>query len=114
MDDLEEYYNARKQIASHIDNSYSINGEKRNSRVPKPPKPGEIIYCKMCGLAMMPEDFSKDKKIRKKEFKWQCHYACMKKAEELCDLKTVGLLAERQALANKYKEPVHKYRLPNK
>ena len=68
MDDLEEYYNARKQIASHIDNSYSINGEKRNSRVPKPPKPGEIIYCQRCGLAMMPEDFSKDKKIRKKEF----------------------------------------------
>ena len=88
--------------------------EARNSNVPKPPKPGEIMICQNCGKPMYPKDFSSNKTIRKKEFKWQCHYACMKKAEELCDLKTVGLLAERQALANKYKEPVHKYRLPNK
>lgn len=77
-------------------NKYKINQDGRNSKVPPPPKPGELIHCLYCGEVMYPEDFSKDKIIRKKEFKWQCHYRCMQKAYQMCDLKTPGLLSERK------------------
>lgn len=77
-------------------NKYKVNQDGRNSKVPPPPKPGELIHCLYCGEVMYPEDFSKDKIIRKKEFKWQCHYRCMQKAYQMCDLKTPGLLSERK------------------
>lgn len=63
---------------------------------PKPPKRGELIYCQWCGKPMYPQDFSKDPKIRKREFKWQIHYACEQKIWDFADRQTPGLLGERQ------------------
>lgn len=70
--------------------------EKRNGCVPTPPQPGDILYCQHCGKAMMPEDFSSNELIRRREFKWQLHHRCMLEIEALCDRQTVGLLSERQ------------------
>ncbi|OQY10702.1 MAG: hypothetical protein B6I28_00485 [Fusobacteriia bacterium 4572_132] len=71
------------------------NNDMRNSAVPTPPKPGEVIVCQICGKKMMPEDFSKNSIERKKEFKWQCHWECMQNKLDECDRKTPGLLSER-------------------
>lgn len=63
--------------------------------VPPPPKPGEIIICQQCGKPMLPEDFSKDPKIRRHEFKWHIHNACEQQIWDMVDRQTPGLLAER-------------------
>lgn len=68
----------------------------KNGNVPKPPKPGEIMYCQFCGKPMLPKDFSKNPIIRKREFKWQIHYACQEKMSALCDINTPGVIAERK------------------
>lgn len=79
----------------------ALNAEERkkgkNYMLPEPPKPGEYIYCQLCGKAMMPKDFNSDLKIRQKEFKWQMHWACQQAQFDRCDRGTPGLLAERQA-----------------
>lgn len=68
--------------------------------VPPPPKPGEYIICQICGKVMMPEDFSKDQKIRKHEFKWHIHYQCELNIFDQLDRETHGLLAERKSGSN--------------
>lgn len=68
----------------------------KNYMLPEPPKPGEYIYCRLCGKRMLPEDFNKDVKIRKKEFKWQMHWKCQQAQFDRCDRETPGLLAERE------------------
>lgn len=68
----------------------------RNYMLPPPPEPGVLIRCRICGKVMRPEDFNKDKKIRKREFKWQIHWACQQVQFDKCDLETPGLLAERK------------------
>lgn len=81
-------------------NSQDLVAEQRNkgknSLVPPPPKPGEIIICQHCGKPMYPEDFHSDPKIRRHEFKWHIHYACEQQIWELVDRQTPGLLAERK------------------
>lgn len=81
-------------------NSAAFEAEERkkgkNYMVPKPPKPGEVMICQQCGKPMYPEDFSKDEKTRRHEFKWHIHAACEKYIWDLLDLQTPGLLAERQ------------------
>ena len=67
----------------------------KNSMVPKPPPSGKYIICQHCGKPMLPEDFSKDKETRKKEFKWQMHMKCMEALLDECDRMTPGLLADR-------------------
>ena len=79
--------------------SVMVEEEKRkgaNYMVPPPPKPGEIIICQQCGKPMYPEDFSKDPKIRKHEFKWQIHHSCEQQIWDLVDRQTPGLIAERK------------------
>ena len=74
------------------------NEEKRKGQgymVPPPPKPGELIICQQCGKPMYPEDFSKDPKIRKHEFKGHIHHACEQQIWDLVDRQTPGLLSER-------------------
>jgi hypothetical protein len=68
---------------------------KRNSVVPRPPRPGEIIICQHCGQPMLPKDFSKDPEIRKQEFKWHIHDKCKQELLNLVDRATPGLIAER-------------------
>lgn len=68
----------------------------QNYMVPPPPAPGEVIICQECGQPMYPEDFSKDPKIRRHEFKWHMHWACEQKIWEKVDRLTPGLLAERK------------------
>ena len=86
-----------KQIAEMQDELRNIENEKgQNWMLPEPPKPGELIYCNICGKPMYPKDFSKDPKIRKREFKWQIHYACQEKMSALCDINTPGVIAERK------------------
>ena len=70
-----------KELAAYVAamQEQSLQEEKtkgENYMLPKPPKPGEIIYCQICGRPMLPQDFSKDPKIRKREFKWHIHNAC--------------------------------------
>lgn len=72
--------------------------EARNSNVPKPPKPGEVMICQNCGKPMYPKDFSSNKTIRKKEFKWQMHWNCMQMLIDMCDRKTPGLMSERKGM----------------
>lgn len=60
-------------------------------------KPGETVYCLLCGQPMhYPKDFSSDPKIAQREFKWQCHSNCMKLAELQCDKATPGIMRERE------------------
>lgn len=72
----------------------------KNYLVPPPPKPGEIMICQHCGKPMMPEDFSKNEKIRRHEFKWHLHWACEQALLDLVDRQTPGLLAERKSGIN--------------
>lgn len=72
------------------------NKNNNKSCLPKPPKKGEIMYCQVCGKAMLPKDFDKNPIIRKKEFKWQTHYKCQQESFKRCDLNTQGLMAERK------------------
>ena len=81
----------------------------RNYRVPPPPKRGEIMICQHCGKPMLPEDFSKDEKIRKHEFKWQIHHKCEEQLWHLVDMETPGLLAERQNGINLGRFNIGKY-----
>jgi hypothetical protein len=67
----------------------------KNSRVPPPPEPGKYIVCQNCGKVMLPQDFSKDKNERRKEFKWQMHIACINSLLDECDRMTPGLMSER-------------------
>lgn len=78
--------------------------------VPPPPKPGEYIICQMCGKPMLPEDFSKDPKIRKHEFKWHVHWDCEQNVFNQLDRGTPGLIAERESGTNlnAYKSAVSK------
>lgn len=62
------------ELAEWVASNNATNNLQRG--VPEPPKPGELIVCQMCGQTMKPEDFSKDKKIRKYEFKWHIHWRC--------------------------------------
>lgn len=65
---------------------------------PKPPKRGEIIKCLVCGRPMPPSEFSTNPIIRKREFKWQCHDACMQNMFATCDKETPGLITERKGI----------------
>lgn len=72
------------------------NSFAQNMRLPKPPKPGEIMICQMCGQPMLPEHFSKNIVKRKREFKWHVHDACFSAMDNLCDRSVPGLLQERK------------------
>jgi hypothetical protein len=72
----------------------SIAEKPKNYLVPKPPKKGQYIICQWCGQKMLPEDFSKDPKIRKWEFKWQLHWKCREAALHECDEQS-GILEDR-------------------
>lgn len=80
------------ELLSYLKNT-DLN--KRNSCVPEPPKPGEVMICQGCGKPMLPKDFSDNELIRKREFKWQMHNKCMQEMEAKCDRQTPGLLSER-------------------
>lgn len=80
-----------------LDNNGSVNSFTNNgSRVPTPPKRGEIIICQMCGQPLLPEHFSKDEFKRRREFKWHIHPQCFMQMEEMADRGVPGLLAERK------------------
>lgn len=82
----------------------------RDWMVPPPPKPGEYIICQVCGKIMYPQDFSKDKKIRKHEFKWHVHWNCEQNIFDQLDRGTPGLIAEREdgSYLNGYREAISK------
>ena len=87
-----------------------VNEEKQKGAgylVPPPPKPGEVIICQQCGKPMYPEDFSKDPKIRKHEFKWHIHHACEMQIWDLVDRQTPGLMAERKNGVPNVQKPMH-------
>lgn len=81
----------------------SMDDEKliTGSCIPRPPKKGEKMRCQQCGKVMLPKDFSTNPLIRKREFKWQMHNACMISISEQCDLKTRGLVQERKQAQEK-------------
>lgn len=98
--DYKDYTNGNEELtntgADTQEYLKNINPNKRNSCVPPPPKPGEIMYCQMCRKPMMPEDFSSDIKKAKYEFKFQVHWACKIAVDEYLDRITPGLLSERK------------------
>ena len=89
-EELAEWVKAQQAQLSEVEKA-----KGKNYMLPKPPAPGEYIYCKVCGKVMMPEHFSKDPVIRKKEFKWQIHWECQEAQFRRCDMETPGLLSER-------------------
>lgn len=87
-----------------------VNEERRKGAgylVPPTPKAGEVIICQQCGKPMYPEDFSKDPKVRRHEFKWHIHAACEKQIWDLVDRQTPGLLAERTNGVPRLEKPMH-------
>lgn len=89
-----------KQLAEYVKaiQEQSVQEELskgKNYMLPKPPAPGEYIKCQICGEIMLPEHFSKDPKIRKREFKWHIHWVCEQNVWNQLDRQTPGLLAER-------------------
>lgn len=84
-----------KQMQSQLEEQEISKG--KNYMLPEPPKPGEYMRCRICGQIMMPQDFSKDPKIRKQEFKWQHHDNCKQIMFERCDRETPGLMSERKS-----------------
>jgi hypothetical protein len=101
-EDLAQYVAANTQVLTEAENK---KGAGR--LVPPPPKPGEIIICQQCGKPMYPQDFSKDPKIRRHEFKWHIHYACEQEIWDLVDRQTPGLLAERTNGVPQSRRPMH-------
>lgn len=80
-----------------LDNNGSvISYTSKGSRIPEPPKRGEIIICQMCGQPLLPEQFSKDPIKRKREFKWHIHPQCFEAMNNMADQGVPGLLAERK------------------
>lgn len=69
-----------------------------DSRVPKPPGKGEVMICQICNKPIMPEQFSRDKYKRKKEFKWHIHPTCFEYIDKMADKSVPGLLNERRYL----------------
>lgn len=74
----------------------NVSPDRKNSMVPPPPKPGELMYCQICRQPMYPEEFSKDLATRKREFKWQVHDKCRTFIDKYLDIQTQGLMAERK------------------
>lgn len=104
-----------EQLAQYVAANASILTAEDKSKgkdwmVPPPPKPGEFIVCQICGKTMMPEDFSKDQKIRRHEFKWHIHWDCEQGIFNQLDRGTPGLIAERKdgSYLNGYKANVAK------
>lgn len=90
-------YDMSESLADSIEKDvHSFVKDTRNCGLPTPPKPGEIMYCQYCGKPMLPQHFSKNKVIRKREFKWQIHNECFMEMDKMADLKTHGLIAERK------------------
>lgn len=97
-----------RHVASITDNLVQQERQKGKDRlVPPPPKKGEFIICQQCGKPMLPEDFSKDPKIRKHEFKWHIHHACEENIWDLVDRQTPGLVAERKNGVPSMQKPMH-------
>lgn len=84
-----------------------VDPYKKNSAVPPVPKPGEIMHCQICRKPMLPEDFSKDPAIRKREFKWHVHEACRNYiVNDYLDRITPGIMAERNPNKKNILKPI--------
>lgn len=82
-----------------LDNNSTVGNYTANgSKVPEPPKRGEVLICQMCGKPLLPEHFSKDPFKRKREFKWHIHPECFESMEQMADRGVPGLLAERKKI----------------
>lgn len=68
---------------------------KKGIKVPDPPKRGELMVCQICGKHILPEQFSKDERQRKREFKWHIHSSCYEKTQNYIDKCVPGLERER-------------------
>ena len=80
-----------------IDNNSTVTSfTKGKQKFPTPPKKGELMYCQMCGKPMLPEEFSKNEILRKREFKWQIHARCFDELDNITDRSVPGLMAERK------------------
>jgi len=94
-DERREYLTNMKQAEETAAFTRNVDPMSRGSMLPHPPKPGELIYCQICRKAMLPKDFSEDPGMRRREFKWQIHAACMNEMFDMCDRSTPGLMGER-------------------
>lgn len=83
-------------INMYLDNRSTSSYIGNGTKVPAPPKKGEILICQMCGQPLLPEHFSKDERKRKREFKWHIHPQCFDTMDEIADRSVPGLLAERK------------------
>lgn len=97
---LIEYFNTMNNASSNSDGTSAflknVSMERKNVMLPKPPRPGEIIHCQVCGQAMYPKDFSPNLAVRKREFKWHIHNKCFEQMGNLADRSTPGLMSERK------------------
>jgi hypothetical protein len=94
---------SNEELAEYVAQSSTGTTEEDKQKgkdwmLPPPPKKGEVIHCRICGKAMLPKDFSKNEFERKKEFKWQIHWACLENMFDQCDRATPGLIDERNGM----------------
>lgn len=101
--EYDKYENEWENNASQSQ-QFMYNGTK----MPAPPKPGEIMVCQFCGKPIMPNELSKNKTMRKREIKWHLHPECVIEMERRTEIETPGLVGEREA-ARKRMEKKHDY-----
>ena len=101
-----------EELAKHVAAIASELTEREKQKgkdylAPPPPKKGALIICQQCGKPMLPQDFSKDPKVRRHEFKWHIHSACEQSIWDLVDRQTPGLMAERKNGVPSMDKPMH-------
>lgn len=77
-------------------------------RLPKPPKPGELIICQFCGEPIYPKELSRDKDIRKKELKWHYHNRCIIGVAFQADYQTKDIWRDRYSNKDSFHTKVAK------
>lgn len=83
-------FTTQEMTDEQLDTDYSSN-----SKLPKPPKPGELMICQFCCNPIYPEELSKDKTIRKRELKWHYHNKCLNGIHAKTDYNTKDIWRER-------------------
>lgn len=88
--DKELHFISEDMTDEKLDTDYSSN-----AKLPKPPKPGELMICQFCGEPIYPKELSKDKTIRKRELKWHYHNKCFNGVHAKTDYSTKDIWRER-------------------
>ena len=87
----------KKEIKCKVDHVDMESTYVGNVKLPPPPKPGEYMYCQICGEPILPEQISKLPNVRKRELSWHIHNSCYMCIDQKLDAKTPGVVNDRYA-----------------